>query len=271
MNPRINILETSKPGNSHEFGRGFLFTVIVITIVALAAMMASDRMMDSEESTAYAYRHFSVFPWIVATGKTIANGLAEFSGKVPEMPSASLQVTALAGLLLTFVICPTVFLFRWREKRLSGNVLGRSRPLTISSLVYGFCQVITLFFAIGIIPFAVLQHSSQESMRTNHAIQSDKDRIINAISLIATSLRQYRILPKSEGGGQGSFRGFSLPVGFTQNRTAMFSVIASNDTASVEARSLGVPEASVSVRIIGGKDLDNGSRYFEWSYEGKFQ
>ena len=271
MIPKIESRDISIKGDSHEFGRGFLLTVSLLTIVALGAMIVSDRITNSTESSPFGYRHFSLFPWTVAAGKSIANGLAEFSGKIPEMPSASLQVAALGGLLLTFVICPTVFLFRWRERRLNRNLRLPGRPLTISGLIYGICQVITVFFAIAIVPMTVVQYSTHQMIRTNQAIQEDKDQIINTIGPIATGLRQYRILPKSMGGGQGSFRGFSLPARFTQNRIAAFTVIASNDTASIEARSLAVPEASVCVRIIGGKGLDSGSRYFQWSYEGKFQ
>jgi hypothetical protein len=271
MNPKINLPDVPASGDSGVFGRGFLLTVSTLTILALTTMMLSDRMVDSTESGGYVFRQYCIFPWIVASGKTIANGLAEFSGKIPDMPSASLRVTALGSLLFMFVICPTIFFFRWRDVRLKEKFRREGRPLMISGLVSAFCYVITVYFAVAIVPLTVLQYNTHQSMREGWAVQSNKDRIVNTIGLIATSLRQYRILPKSAGGGQGSFSGFTLPVEFKQSHEASFTIAASNDTATIEARSLSIPKSSLSVKLIGGRGLDTGSRYFEWTQEGKFQ
>ena len=271
MNPKISFPDVPTSGDSRLFGRGFLITVSILTVLALATMMVSDRMADSKESGGYVFRQFCIFPWIVASGKTIANGLAEFSGKIPEMPSAALRVTALGSLLLMFVICPTIFFFHWRDVRLKEKFKRQGCPLMISDLVNAFCYVITVYFAVAIVPMTVLQYSTHQSMREGWAVQSNKDRIVNTIGQIATNLRQYRILPTSMGGGQGSFRGYILPVEFKQTQEASITIVASNDTAIIEARSLSIPNSSLGVKLLGGVGLDEGSRYCEWTQEGKFQ
>ncbi len=269
----MNQKTDASPGN--QISRRFLTVLSVLTILVLAVTIGIDHSVSpashSRRMTLAVSRGGILFPCIIAAAQTIENGLAVFGGKQPEIVPPPVQAAAIAGLSLTFVIFPTVFLFRWRERRLREDLRNHARPLSLSDLIYGFCEVTTIFFAVAIVPINFLHQSLYSSLRTRQAIQMNKDIIVDGIVQISVNLRQYRILPKSVGGGGGSCSDYVLPDQLKKTPDATFSVQVVNDTAIVRAQSLEYPDAKAIVRM-PCRDFDSEKKYpkWMWEYEGDF-
>jgi hypothetical protein len=269
MNQKID-----SPARS-QISRGFLTVLTILTILVLTVTVIIDRstsLAARESNRASLTRSVMLFPWIIAAGQTIENGVNEFRGKIPEVVPTGIRAAAVGGLCLTFIVLPTIYLFRWRERRLRVSARTHTRPLTISGLVYGFFEVVTMFFVVAVIPIAVIQQNVRTSGRSAQAIQSNRDDIIRQIDRIGSNIRQYLALPKSMAGGNGSCATYVLPEEFKKTTQASFSVQVINDTVTVRAQSLQYPSAGITVAIPCGEfDTGRPHRRWVWEYEGEFQ
>ncbi|HEY6951067.1 MAG TPA: hypothetical protein VI758_01600 [Bacteroidota bacterium] len=279
MNPKTEVDSPARIGNSNQFGRGFLSTMSLLTFVVLVAIVSVEH---SRQSLATAFdegygRAWTIFPWIVAGGRTIANGLRAFSGEPLNIPSNTAQLTALASLLLGFVICPTVYLFRWRDRHLRNVATSTHEHLTLPGLFFNYFTIVTLFLCIAIVPVATFGEFVRSSIRSAQAVQTNKDNMINDLDAIVVDLQQYRILPKSLGGGDGSCIGYNLAPGFAQTRNGVYSITVEKEKAVIVGRSLLFPSSSIKVELDAkGLELRQAKAGmvhggpWHWMYEGKF-
>ena len=104
---------------NHELSRQFLLQISLLTLIVIAVIVYSTRYFNSERSGPVQDTQTLVFPWLVAARLTIENALGAFSGKSPEEVKINEVARGLAALLLSGVICPTVFLLEWRRRKLS--------------------------------------------------------------------------------------------------------------------------------------------------------
>jgi len=277
MNQRID--ETD---NKREFTVPFLPVLVLLTVVALLVIIPQQRAARITSQYVYneaQYRGFSVFPWVIAGGQSLANGLMAFSGKRIEFPLSSVRMGLLAGLLVAYVVCPTVFLFVWRDRRLGPKLHFRQQPMSITGLVYGICGVITLFIVVTILPIGLLREKANSSLRYAQTIQSNKDALINTINEIVIDMKQYRILPKKLGGGEGSCNGYTLPPGLAHTNDGALSATVQNDSTTIDAQSLISPSSRIVVTLSPKAMADSYSRdakfpsggQWQWTYEGEFR
>ena len=145
----------SQKTDSSEFAPGFLWQIGLLTIMVLGLVLFSDKLSQSERSSSVQRSPMVLFPWALAGGHTLENGMKAFSGKPPEFAAVKDQAAALAGLLIGTVICPTVFFLEWRRRRISGVPTSERPPLRTSSVFYGFCGALTLYVAGAILPHNV--------------------------------------------------------------------------------------------------------------------
>ncbi len=98
-------------------------------------------------------------------------------------------------------------------------------------------------------------------------VQSNKDAIINDMNHLAAYAYQYRLRPKSQNGGAGSYSGFTLPSHLLNNENATYSCTVGADSVVFNAVSVGNNFNTVRATIGSDGKLIQTS----WSYTGEFQ
>ena len=97
------------------------------------------------------------------------------------------------------------------------------------------------------------------------SIENNRDKIINDLNNLAAYSYQYRIRPKSMGGGEGSYMGFTIPKGLSSNKNASFeAIVVDKDKVQFAATSLmGYGAVRVTINEMGV--------FANWEYSGKFK
>jgi hypothetical protein len=96
------------------------------------------------------------------------------------------------------------------------------------------------------------------------SMQSNRDAVINDLNNLAAMTYQYRIRPKTMGGGEGSYVGFKIPEKMVTNSNATYEILAAKDSLvqykATSVNGFGTVEASIDVTgRLGG-----------WKYTGAF-
>jgi hypothetical protein len=104
-----------------------------------------------------------------------------------------------------------------------------------------------------------------EKAKSNKAKISPRDYMVNDMNNLAAQAYQYRIRPKSMGGGEGSYVGFVIPEKMTSNENGKYAAaVISADTLEFN----GVTpdgKSGITVRI-GEKGMLHG-----WIWKGNFK
>jgi beta-alanine degradation protein BauB len=97
------------------------------------------------------------------------------------------------------------------------------------------------------------------------SVESNRDAIIKDLNNLAAFSYQYRIRPKSMGGGEGLYDGFAIPPKMRTNESASYisSVLDGSHVQFKAVSSHGF--GTVQVQI------DQDGRMSQWTYTGKFQ
>lgn len=250
---------------SSEFASGFIWQVVLLTAIVFALVLFSGRLFRSQQREAVGTPAIVVFPWTLAGGHTIENGLFAFSGKPPQAVNAKTQVRTLAGMLVVAVICPTIYLLRWRRRRVSIEATHDPTPWRISDVLHALCAVFVLLVAAAILPIGVYSAIMHQNLREAQAVQSNRDAIVNELNFIAFNLSQYYILPKEYGGGNHSFDGYKFPKEASKTAEATYSVTPHAQTVGIHAESVLYSSCRIDVRV------DSLGRLGQWVYGGPFQ
>jgi hypothetical protein len=250
---------------SSEFAPGFIWQVLLLTVVVFGLVLFSGRLFKSPQRDAVSTPGIVVFPWTLAGAHTIENGLFAFSGKPAQPLNGKNQVRALAGLLVVAVICPTIYLLRWRRRRVSIEAIHNSPPWRFSDVLHGLCAVFVLLVAAAILPIGVYSEIMHQNLDKAQAVQSNRDAIINELNFIAFDLSQYYILPKEYEGGNHSYEGYKLPENASKTAEATYVVTPNGQTAGMHAQSVRYPSGWIDVRV------DSLGRMGQWVYGGRFQ
>jgi hypothetical protein len=95
-------------------------------------------------------------------------------------------------------------------------------------------------------------------------VESNIDAVINDLNNLAAYAYQYRIRPKSMGGGQGSYTGLKIPERMVKNMNALYEILTAKDSLvqykATSASGFGTVEVS----------LDENGRLGGWKYTGAF-
>jgi hypothetical protein len=204
-----------------EFMPGFVRWMVTLTVLTLAFVFLSNFVF-----VRFNIPEFSPLPWVAAGGLVVNQGLTLFSGGSPEVPSMAIRVGILIGLLLAFVVGPAVFFFSWR-KLLIGEKSRIVRPANIGFILGG---VVLLFYVLTAGVGAIVQHKVFRSMQAAQALGENRDGIIGDMRLLSLDAYQYKILPKSLGGGNGSYSGYDIPERLQKSEFGTYQIVAVSDS-----------------------------------------
>jgi hypothetical protein len=250
--------------DSQEFAPGFIWQIVLFTVVVLCFAVYS-RSQENWKVRFGVESPTSIFPWMIGGRQTIENGLRAFSGKPPEPPPIDDRARALGPLLISMVLCPTVFFLEWRRRRLAKASPLQRTPPTLSSVFYSLCGLVTVFVAVAVGPIAYIGENARADMRHAQAVQSNRDAMINELNLLALDAAQYKILPKQLGGGGRSFVGYSVPETNAKTEEASYKVTEIRNVVVFRAASTRFPLCAVQVEV------DSLGHMRGWSYEGEFR
>lgn len=249
----------------HELSRQFLWQISLVTLIVLAAIVYTNRYFTSERSSPVADTQTILFPWLVAARHTIENALGAFSGKSPEDVKINEVARGLAALLISGVICPTVFLLEWRRRKLSHAPGEDHKPLSVSIVFYGLCAAMTLYFSVAMIPMSYSGEMVRTSVRTSQEVMFNRDDIVNEINMLATRAHEYYILPQKLGGGGRSFEGLVLPQSTVKTQAAQYVTTSARKQTLIRASSIPFSDSWIEVT------LDSTGRLGVWTYGGRFR
>ena len=265
MNQKTDTTNTINAEKEREFSPDFIRLLVALTGATLLLVFMYEHHVFNTPNRLWARMY--LYPWIVAGGNTIANGLTEFSGKTPTLVAMPDRLAALLGLLFGLVIGPTLFFFGWYNRR-KDRASGASTPsLKGSAVISVIGGILTFSIAIPSIPMAWRQVRVASYLHSAQAIQSNKDQMINDLNMIAYNARQYRILPSNFGGGNGSFAGYSIPQTLMATEHGTYAAMVTEDAITLKSISKKYSDCKISTRINKEGEFDNG----EWKYEGEFQ
>jgi hypothetical protein len=259
----------SQRTDSSEFAPGFIWQIILLTIVALCIMLVSRGALSWNLSRDQAWNSVSVpitaYPWMYGGARTIANGLRAFSGQPPIVAPIAQRAATLMLVLISMVFCPTLFLLEWRRRRLKDDTTVKRPPLKISGILYLLCGWVTIVSGVGLIPVTYISEATRAELRHRQAIQENRDEMINELNFLCVAAAQHYILPKALGGGGRTFEGYSIPEKFVRTEEAAYTVTDSKNAASFRGVSLRFPSCAINVQA------DSMGQMTGWRYEGEFQ
>jgi hypothetical protein len=96
-------------------------------------------------------------------------------------------------------------------------------------------------------------------------VQENRDAIINDLNNLAAFAYQFRIRPKSMGGGEGSYMGFDLPQSLRANENATYSI------GGVAADTVKFMAISTYGYGVVTAQIDQDGRLGSWYYTDKFK
>ena len=240
MSQKTEPAKDPKEKRSGWFSSTFLMQLSVLTGAVLLLLPFLERYLTTGARAHVEVQIDSplVFPWITVNNTSLRYALRGIEASLPAI--SSVKIYLLAGILLTFVICPTLVLYGWYKRRLS-RLPGASQPIkpsiNLTSLGYGFSGVVVFFVVVATIPLTALQMTKAKS-----SCESDEARLLryeteNELNFIIGNLVQYRLLPKEISGGGGSYLGYVIPKKLARTDRAEYNVQVKSDTVVVKAES----------------------------------
>ena len=269
MNQKIDSTHEELSINKEEFTRGFFPSLIFLIFVILIFVVASENHGE------WLYKHgsrdftselpfFTLFPAIFASGNTIANGLQTFSGKELTPTNLSLEIRVLANILIIYIIIPTVFFFNWRRRRIENKSISTINPLSFSSVSYALSIIFTLSIAVTMTALAISSYQTRQNIEHTMAIQLNENEMINDLNLIALNVYQYRLIPKSLGGGEGKYTGFVIAPERAKTQNGIYKVTTSENQVTIKSQSLLFPSGIIKLTV------NEQGQTEDWQYEGVF-
>jgi hypothetical protein len=261
MNQKTESANSPNTQQPSEFSSDFIRVLVALTGATLLLVFAFEHRTFTTPERPLVRMY--LYPWVVAGGHTIANGLSEFSGKSPSLINGTERLAALLGFLFGFVIGPTLFFFGWYNRRKDRESGSKGSVLKGSAVISVIGGIFTFAVAIPSIPGAYVQVRVSQSLHSAQAIQGNKDQMINDLNMIAYNARQFRILPKNLEGGNGSFLGYTLSQPLAGTEEGTYEISCTAEEIIVKAISKKYSDCRISVHI-------NKDGLGLWEYSGDF-
>jgi hypothetical protein len=246
-----------------ELSNPYLGSLVVASAIVLLLVFWGSSVLNPLTSFHISGAGPMLYPWIIGGAQTISNGLTEFSGHPLTQADNLTHIASLISILFAGILAPTLTLLLMGK---NSSAVGRG--------VYLVSLIVTATVAITVLPTGYIAYRVRLSLREAQAVQTNRDFIINELNTIAWKLREYRILPKSLGGGENSNEGYVLPASQAETEDATYVIrLARPGTnegsvpiiGSVHATSKKYPGAEVDVSVREHGEL------FHWTYTGRFQ
>jgi hypothetical protein len=256
--------ESVSPDPAPELSNQYLGSLVVASVLVLALVILGGRINP------LAAMHIEgggsmqlLYPWVLAGGQTIANGLEEFSGTTLQPVTDSIYYASFCGILFSGLVVPTLTLL----------LMGIKKP-AVARGVYLASSIVAVTLCITVLPTGFIAYQVKQSLRSAQAVQTNRDHIINELNKIAWKTREYRILPKALGGGGGALAGYTLPSFLTETDEATYvlrlipelpNAQAARFVATIRASSKKFTDCSVEVSV------EPNGKLWNWTYTGQFQ
>jgi Sec-independent protein secretion pathway component TatC len=261
-----NKIESS--AGMQEFSPGFIKVLVGLTIATFVLIFTTQLVSrDGYESFHMDYLGISPYPYVMAGGITLGQGISEFLGEQPKRVRIREHLFGLVSLLILYVVAPLLLLLGWRKtksEKISAEA-PEQRRLTSG----------TIAFVLGIIlssPFIMspmityIQRDVSRSMHKDQDVSYAKDMVTGSVLNATSHTYQYFILPKLHGGGSGSFEGYKLPDSLRATRFSVNAIASiSRYKIVITGESKDYPKAIVNYSI----DSSGFARF--GSYSGKFE
>lgn len=249
-----------RPGQHEapEFSRGFLWKIGLITIIAMVTILVAGALNMRISSRPF------MSPWTFGSEVALRNAFTDTGGAGTWVPTPAEQFFVLAGIIVTFVICPTVYLFGWRRRQSGSTSSVTTRTLCLESVVWGFCGVMTWSIVILIGPVTLTQELSTASRCDAEASRVQRDGMINEMKLIGTDAFTYRVRPKDLGGGTGSYVGYVIPERLARAENGEYTATVSADSISIKGESATCATNTITATV------NRSGQAYGWRYEGNW-
>lgn len=247
------------PERSREFPNEYLLTLAGVTLAVLVVVFGIEHGVGPGTEYRNMFQVVFAFPWIIAGGISIANGLDHFSGAVPQVLSGQSFWAPLVPLLIIGVVGVTLVLRLMSSREHPSEISQGRRVVYLVGLILCSTYIFTL------IPVAIIQRSTGASLREAAAIQQNKDYIIGELATVAWRIREHAILPVLDGGGAGDIRSFDLADVVAGSENAAYMMEWEGDKAIIVAQSKSYADATVRVMV------DSKGRIGDWTYSGRFE
>lgn len=241
-----------------EFAPGFVRWMVTLTVLTLSFVFLNSFVFERS-----GFSFISPIPWSTAGGLILQQALTQFSGGHPEVASLAVRLGMLGGLLLAVVLAPTAFFFSWR-KLLIGEKKGSVRPANIGFIVGG---VVVLFYALSVGFGAILQQKFFGSMQATQALGENRDAMIHELRVISLDAYQYKILPRSLGGGAGSYSGYDIPADMRKSEDASYRIVSVGDSILTLEGASARYNGAAAEAVYGG----DGTMKGPFAFRGAFQ
>lgn len=123
-------------------------------------------------------------------------------------------------------------------------------------------QLLLIILGVIIVGIAI---SVGLSLFAAQSIQSNKDAMINDMNNLAANAYQFRIRPRSMGGGSSSYESYSIPKRLRSNENGSYTPTATADEITIVGISAQNPTNSITAVIASNGKLGS------WTYVGDFQ
>ncbi len=208
-----------------EFSPGFIRWLLVFTFATLFLVFTTQSFLIGATLKGIPV-WFSLRPWIIAAGVTVAEGINEFVGRVGSYDYSIERYLSLVGLLISFILAPSLFMFAWRASyiRQESEQSKSINKVRASSVTFVLGGMLTLALILPSIPGSIVHWQLFERMKSLAAVEEDKDYLIFRVNKIAADAYQYWILPTTMGGGGNSYQNYVIPMQLASNESGTFTV-----------------------------------------------
>ncbi|MCX6135924.1 MAG: hypothetical protein NTV54_00285 [Ignavibacteriales bacterium] len=166
--------------------------------------------------------------WMIPAGKIILQGVDLFQGQIPDVGWTRQETGTMIWLIISYIICPGMFLFGWRGISL---LPSKDKLPWMASAEFVVGGALTLCYLIPSPYFATKQVHVSTSMRETQAAYSLSDMIANDLSEMGFQIRERYIL--SNVGREGPRRwGVVTETGGRERPLTLADLPASSSRAS---------------------------------------
>ncbi len=244
-------------GTAHEFTNEYVITLAGVTLAVLIVVFGIEHGFSATKDFRSVFQVLFAFPWIVAGGITLNNGLVAFSGAEPEVLSGEAYWGPLIPLLVIGVIGVSLFLHLMSGKEFRAEMPPARRLGYLVGLI-----ICTMYF-FTLVPVTIIQRSVEGNLRQAQNVQQNKDVVISELSRVAWRVREHGILPEAMGGGD--VRSFVVPPNIRNSLQASYFLDWTGDTTVVFAHSRAYAGATARITVF------RDGRILSWDFSGRFQ
>lgn len=158
------------------------------------------------------------FPYIVAAGRLIHEGLERFSGNPVLHEWTHVHTTILAAVIVNYLIIPPLFIWALAERREWRRRLPEKSNPTKIILILGLLGSSVAFILFGSVVAGPISASVYSRLTNGQTTAANKDLMINTMTLMAFRAQSFFAVPVELGGGGGRWQ--SLEDDPTGNVTA---------------------------------------------------